>query len=194
MEPGVAGARETLTIQAGTIQAGNGVELRPVSLDHAEALYALIDRNRLRLREWLPWVISSYCADDLIAFIRDRERDNAERKSLTTVIFADGEMCGAIGLHAIDKQHRNTSIGYWIDAGYEGRGIVTQVCRAIVTEGFRNYGLHRIVIQCGTGNAKSSAIARRLGFVEEGILRQDGWIHDRWEDVRVFSMLEHEWR
>lgn len=189
MEHGFAGARKTVIISA-----GNGIELRPMSLDHAETLYALIDRNRERLREWLPWVRSSYCMDDLIAFIKDRERDNAERNSLTTVIFADDQMCGAIGLHTIDKEHRNTSIGYWIDAGYEGRGIVTAACRTIVTEGFRNYGLHRIVIQCATANAKSSALARRLGFVEEGILRDDEWIHDHWKDTRVFSMLEQEWK
>lgn len=189
MEPGVSGAREALIISA-----GNGVELRPMSLDHAEALYALIDRNRARLHEWLPWATWSFSMDDLIAFITDRERDNAERNSLTTVIFVNGEMCGSIGLHAIDKQHRNTSIGYWIDIHYEGRGIVTEACRAIVTEGFRNYGLHRIDIQCARGNARSSALARRLGFVEEGTLREYGWLHDHWEDIRVFSMLEHEWR
>jgi len=189
MEPGVAGARETLTIQA-----GEGVELQPMSLHHAERLYALIDRNRARLRQWLPWVQTSFCLDDLVAFVRDRERDNADRISLTTVIFADGEMCGSIGLHAIDQRDRYTSIGYWIDSAFEGRGIATRACRAIIDAGFRDYGLHRIVIQCATGNERSGAIARRLGFVEEGVLREAEWLYDHWVDLRVFSMLEHHWK
>lgn len=189
MEPAVAGARET-----SILTAGNGIELRPMSLDHADRLYALIDRNRPRLRQWLTWVKPSFCIDDLTAFIGDRERDNADRTSLATVIFAGGAMCGAIGLHTIDQGNRHSSIGYWIDSDFEGRGIVTESCRAIVTEGFRGYGLHRIVIQCATGNARSRAIARRLGFVEEGILREAEWLHDHWVDLRVFSMLKHHWR
>ena len=131
---------------------------------------------------------------DLREFIKDRVRDNEDRVSLTTVIFRDGQMCGAIALHTIDFQHRNTSIGYWIDAASEGRGIVTRACRAIVTEAFRSYGVHRVVIQCGTGNAKSSGIPRRLGFIEEGVLREAQWLADHWVDLRVFSMLEQDWR
>lgn len=188
MEQGIAGARETLTVHA-----GSGIELRPMSLAHAEELYALIDRNCIRLRQWLPWLPPSFCLEDLAAFIRNRERDNAERVSLTTVIFAGGRMCGSIGLHEIQKRDRYTSIGYWIDGEYESRGIMTKACRAIVDEGFRNYALHRIVIQCATGNVKSAAIPLRLGFVEEGILREAEWLYDHWVDLRVFSMLEWDW-
>lgn len=188
MERGVASGREIAAIQA-----GEGVELQPMSLLHAERLYALIDRNRARLRQWLPWVQTSFNLDDLVAFINGREQDNAERISLTTVIFVDGRMCGSVGLHAIEKRDRHTSIGYWIDRGFEGRGIMTRACRAIVDAGFRDYGLHRIVIECASGNARSSAIAQRLGFVEEGILREAEWLYDHWVDLRVFSMLQQDW-
>jgi ribosomal-protein-serine acetyltransferase len=193
MEHDVAGAGEALKIPP-PIAAGGGIELRPVSLEHCAALYALIDSNRVRLREWLPWVDWSFSLGDLNAYIKDRERDNAAGISLTTAIFADGELCGAVALHTINRRDRNTSIGYWLDSEYEGRGIMTQACRAIVTEGFRRYGLHRVEIRCATGNAKSSAIARRLGFVEEGILHEAEWLHDHWVDLSVFGMLERQWK
>jgi ribosomal-protein-serine acetyltransferase len=193
MEPGVAGAGEELRIPS-PIAAGNGIELRPVLVEYCAALYALIDSNRVRLREWLPWVGWSFGPDDLNTYIKDRERDNAAGISLTTAIFAEGGICGAVALHTINRRDRNTSIGYWLDSGYEGRGIMTQACRAIVTEGFCRYGLHRIEIRCATGNAKSSALARRLGFVEEGVVRDAEWLHDRWVDLRVFGMLEREWK
>ena len=41
-----------------------------------------------------------------------------------------GAICGVIGLHPIDRLHDSTSVGYWIDAGHQGRGIVTAACRA----------------------------------------------------------------
>jgi ribosomal-protein-serine acetyltransferase len=189
MEPGIAGARDRLTIRV-----DDGIELRRVSTADCPELYAAIDRNRARLREWLPWVKDTFQLSDLVDFVRLREIDNAGRISLTTNIWSNGEICGAIGLHTIDQRDRNASIGYWLDAAYEGRGMMTRACRAIMTEGFRQYGLHRIEIRCATGNARSMAIPRRLGFVEEGILREAEWLYDHWVDLRVFGMLEQDWR
>ena len=103
-------------------------------------------------------------------------------------------LCGAIGLHRIDRRQKSTSIGYWIDLEHQGKGIVSAACRAIVTQGFRDFGLHRIEIRCATRNHRSSAIPRRLGFVEEGILREAEWLYDRWVDLRVFSMLAQDWK
>jgi ribosomal-protein-serine acetyltransferase len=173
---------------------GEGIELRPVSAADCAELYAAIDRNRAHLRTWLTWVSDAFQQSDLIEFVRQREIDNAARVSLTTNIWCEGQLCGAIGLHVIDQRHRSSSIGYWLDEAYEGRGIMTRACRAIVTAGFREYGLHRIEIRCATGNSRSSAIARRLGFVEEGMLREAEWLFDHWVDLRVFSMLEQDWK
>jgi ribosomal-protein-serine acetyltransferase len=189
MEPGIAITRDHLTIPI-----ADGLELRHVSVADCAELYAAIDRNRARLRTWLPWVGLTFGQSDLVEFIRQREIDNAARVSLTTNIWFQGELCGAIGLHVIDQRHRGSSIGYWLDEAYEGCGIMTRACSAIVTEGFRQYGLHRIEIRCATGNSRSSAIPRRLNFVEEGILRQAEWLYDHWVDLRVFSMLEQDWK
>jgi ribosomal-protein-serine acetyltransferase len=188
VEPGTAGPRDPLTIHV-----GDGIELRPVRATDSAELYAAIDRNRSRLRTWLPWVGLSYTETDLLVFLQQREIDNSTKISLTAHIRFHGELCGAIGLHTIDQRHRSSSIGYWLDKAYEGRGIMTHACRAVVTQGFQQYGLHRIEIRCATGNDRSMAIPRRLGFVEEGILREAEWLYDHWVDLRVFSMLEQDW-
>jgi len=189
MERGNSTTRHPLNIPV-----DDGIELRPVSTADCAELYAAIDRNRARLRTWLPWAGLTYGQNDLLAFLEQREIDNAARVSLTNHIRCRGKLCGAIGLHVIDQRHRSSSIGYWLDEAYEGRGIMTRACRALVTAGFRDYGLHRIEIRCATGNGRSMAIARRLGFVEEGILREAEWLFDHWVDLRVFSMLEHHWK
>jgi ribosomal-protein-serine acetyltransferase len=189
MEPCIASTRDHLNIPV-----SDGIELRRVSTADCASLYAAIDRNRARLRAWLPWLSDEFRLEDLTEFIRQREMDNSARVGLSTNIWFHGELCGAIALHAIDARDRNTSIGYWLDAAYEGRGIMTRACRAIVGEGFRQYGLHRIEIRCATGNSRSSSIPQRLGFVEEGILREAEWLYDRWVDLKVFSMLEQDWK
>jgi len=101
MEPGIAITRNHLTIP-GVIHVSDGIELRRVSAANCAELYAAIDRNRERLRTWLPWVTNTFQLSDLIEFVRQREIDNTERVSLTTNIWFHGKLCGAIGLHAID--------------------------------------------------------------------------------------------
>lgn len=178
----------------GTILIAPDLELWPVSLFDAAELYEAVDRNRERLRRWLPWVTPEYCLDDAVRFVGTRVEENALGTALAMVIREGGRICGAIGLHRIDRLHRSSSIGYWVDADAEGRGIVTRACRAIVEVGFTRYALHRIEIRCATGNSRSSGVPRRLGFVEEGILRDAEWLRDHWVDLRVFSQLEAEWK
>jgi len=185
MEPDAAGNRGP-----GVIRIDAGLELHPVSIDDAAELFAAIHRNRERLRQWLPWVSEHYAFHDALRFLEEKAAENARGGALTTVIRSNGQLCGAIGLHKIDAQNRASSIGYWLDADFEGRGFVTRACRALVETGFRHYRLHRIEIRCATGNYRSAAIAQRLGFVEEGVLRESEWLYDHWVDLRVFSLLQ----
>jgi ribosomal-protein-serine acetyltransferase len=168
--------------------------LDPVRLEDVAELYAAIDRNREYLRVWLPWVTPEYDIEQARRFVADRLLDHERRTALTCVVRYRGEIAGAIGLHTIDALNRATSIGYWLDEAHSERGIMTRACRAVVTAAFRDYGLHRVEIRCATGNHRSCAIPRRLGFVEEGVLREAGFLRDRWVDLRVFSALEQAWR
>jgi ribosomal-protein-serine acetyltransferase len=59
---------------------------------------------------------------------------------------------------------------------------------------FDEVELHRVTIQCGTGNHRSCAIPERLGFSREGVLREAEWVNDRWVDLVVWGMLASDWR
>ena len=169
-------------------------DLRPVRLEDAEELYAVVDRNRARLMRWLPWATPAYSLPDVRHFLALHVKENTEGSTFTTVIRHRGVICGCIGLHRIDRVHHSTSIGYWIDEAHEGKGITTSACRAMITAGFRDFGLHRIEIRCATWNHRSSSIPRKLEFLEEAILREAEWLHDHWVDLRVFSMLAQDWK
>ena len=174
------------------IACGDGLELHWVAPGDAAELYESIDRNRARLRKWLPWATHEYGPADAARFLEEQAAENEKRSALTTMIRLDGRLCGSIGLHKIDRPNRATSIGYWLDGEREGQGIVTRACRAILDIGFRNYGMHRIEIRCAVGNYRSCAVPRRLEFTEEGVLRDAEWLYDHWVDLRVFSKLENE--
>jgi len=176
------------------IDAGDGITLHPAVSGDAVELYALVDLNRARLQPWLPWATPAYSIEDTRRFLEQCEQEHDARQALALLIRDAGVMCGTIGMHRIDPRTRSASLGYWLDHAHEGRGIVTRACRALITEAFTNYGLHRIEIRCSTRNERSAAIPRRLGFIEEGILREAEWVDGHWHDLRVFSLLRPDER
>lgn len=180
-------------IQAGATSQGSAIELRLLEIDHAEELFRVIDENRSSLREWLPWLDWSNSPADTADHIRQSIERFETLNGFSAGIWVDGRLCGAIGLHAIDARHRNSSIGYWLAEEVRGAGVMTKACRAVLGVAFRHYGLHRIEIRCATRNHKSGAIPRRLGFTYEGTIREAEWLYDHFVDLEVHSILEQEW-
>lgn len=169
------------------------LELQLLEEWHAEALFAVMDRNRAYLREWLPWLDGIHSPDDTRGFIRSAREQWGRNDGFAAGIWFQGQPVGMIGFHAIDWPNRMTSIGYWLAAAYQGRGIVTRACRAIVGHAFAELGLNRVEIRCATGNRKSCAIPERLGFTCEGIARQAEWLYDHYVDLVIYAMLADEW-
>jgi ribosomal-protein-serine acetyltransferase len=171
-----------------------GIELRLFDLKDADELFAVIEAERAHLREWLPWVDFSRSADDLRHFIERVRNQFALNQGPQAALWVDGCIAGSVGCHPIDWPNRHCSIGYWLRGSLQGRGIVSRACSAMLDYLFDELGLHRVTIQCGTGNRKSCAIPERLGFVREGVIRQGEWVNDHWVDLVVWGMLEEEWR
>ncbi|MEB7787404.1 GNAT family N-acetyltransferase [Staphylococcus equorum] len=53
--------------------------------------------------------------------------------------------------------------------------------------------MNRIEIQTATKNIKSQKIPRKLGFKQEGILREDEKLNGKFVDSYVFSLLKSEY-
>jgi len=171
-----------------------GIEMRLFEFSDAEDCFAVVDRNRAYLREWLPWVDSTRGPEDIRAFITRAQDQFHADQGPQTGIWVNGEFRGALGCHAIDWANRSSSIGYWVDAALQGQGLITRCCASMLEYLFHELHLHRVEIRCGTANRKSCAIPERLGFRQEGIAREAEWVNDRWVDLVVWSLLAPDWR
>ena len=172
---------------------GDGIKLRPVRRSDAEELFALINANRARLREWLPWVDLTRSIAIVHGFVNESLRLGQIGRALRYAIVIGDAIAGIISLEGIDRQHRRASIGYWIDGACEGRGIMSRAAIALCDHGFGPLGLNRIEIHCGTENWRSRRIPERLGFTHEGDHRQREWLNDHFVDHAVYAMLAEDW-
>jgi ribosomal-protein-serine acetyltransferase len=173
---------------------GDGARLRLLEHRHAANVYVLVDANRDHLRRWLPWVDGTRSMDDSREFIRSSLEQFARGDGFNAGIWQDHQLAGLIGLFGVHAESRKAEIGYWLGQEYTGRGLMTRACAAVLDYAFDELNLHRVVIRCAVENETSCAVARRLGFVFEGVTREDGWLYDRFVSHNVFSLLETEWR
>jgi RimJ/RimL family protein N-acetyltransferase len=94
-----------------------------------------------------------------------------------------------------DRREDTGELGFWLDEGAIGRGLITRAGQALLTEGFETFGLHRIQLRAGVENLRSRAVAKRLKMREEGVLRGAGKVGGgRYVDLVMYGLIDEDWR
>jgi ribosomal-protein-serine acetyltransferase len=169
------------------------ITLKTWDIAAAPQLFALVDSNREHLSPWLPWVPFVKEVSDSEKFIRESLQNWKKESALELGIWYQEKLAGCLGLHALDRLHNHTSVGYWLGEKYEGNGIMTRSVQNLTQWCFENQHFNRVEIRAAVENIKSRAIPTRLGFVEEGILRQSELVQGKYLDILVFSILKQDW-
>ena len=171
-----------------------GAELRFLELRHAEALFELAIRHRDHLRAWLPWAHADYTLQDTRRFVETALQEFVTTGAAHAGIWLRNELIGYIGLKGINWADRSSSVELWMSEDFQGRGHMRAAFGAMLAYAFQELGLHRVEVRCATGNARSRSFPERTGFAHEGTLRQAQWLGDRFVDLELYALLDHEWR
>jgi len=169
----------------------DAVELRLLEETDAEELHALIEVNRAYLEPWLPWA-AGQSFEDTLAFIRATRSQVEENAGFQAAVVTENGIVGVIGYVTVDWVNRSTRIGYWLDEGQQGKGTMTAAVRLLVDHALGTWELNRVEIVVATENRRSRAIPERLGFREEGTLRQHQLVGGRYLDCVGYSMLAED--
>jgi len=104
---------------------------------------------------------------------------------------------GAIHLSPLSAKlahHRYTTIGISIHGDYQGQGYGSEAIRWVLRWAFDTAGVHRVGINVFEYNDGARRLYEKLGFKQEGVVREHWWHEGRWWDDVQFGMLESEWR
>ncbi|CAM2925243.1 GNAT family protein [Paenibacillus sediminis] len=167
--------------------------LKLLAPEHVAPLFKLTNESRKTLRKWLPWVDAVTDIKHTESFVKGAMNQTAQNGGFTAGIWYRGDLAGIIGLHQIDWRNRTVSIGYWLGHRFEGKGLMTSACRALVDHALVDMNLNRVEIRCATHNEKSRAIPERLHFILEGVIREAEKLPDGYVDHVVYGMLQREW-
>ena len=160
---------------------------------HAAEIYQVVNRDRDYLSEFLPWVDMTHSPADIAQFIRRALEQFARNEGFHAGILLGQRICGFIGLKPIDWLNKKVEIGYWLAEDCQGKGLMTDACRAVIDYAFAQWKLHRVEIRVAVGNRKSSAIPQRLGFALEGVQKHAQRHRNDWFDIEMYGLIADQW-
>ncbi|MCL4299113.1 MAG: GNAT family N-acetyltransferase [Anaerolineae bacterium] len=104
----------------------------------------------------------------------------------------DNIIIGSCG-YVFDKPHAQAGLGYELSQAFWRRGFMTEALAAILRFGFERLALNRIQALVMRDNRASVQLLHKLGFQEEGILRESKFFKGQFHDLRCFSLLKKDY-
>ena len=170
---------------------GADIYLRPLELDDAD--------------NYVGWLNDADVARHLHAgtfpFNRLREEDyirnlyqDQQKMNLGIVLRKDDLHIGSVGLDGIRLTDRRAQLGIVIgETDCWGKGYGPQAIRLMLRHAFHALNLNRVSLKVFEPNKRAHACYLKVGFVEEGRLREEHYGEGRYHDVLMMSVLRSEW-
>jgi ribosomal-protein-serine acetyltransferase len=185
-----------------TYSFGDGIDLAMLEPWHAEQFLEAVARSRDHLAAVAPVAHGVFDLDDARRYLQSWADGHADDSKHLFGIWQDGKLIGCLQLFHFDARVGVCELGAWIAPEAEGRGLVTMACRSVIDWAILVRGISRVQWTNNPTNARSSAVARRLGMTREGVLRSAAVLNSpalnlvsagvRW-DAEVWSVLAAEW-
>jgi RimJ/RimL family protein N-acetyltransferase len=166
--------------------------LRPPRLEDAAAIHDAIRESFAELNPWMPWAVEPPVLQSASEFCAQSARQLADGTACNLLMLdrADGRLVGASGYPRLDWSVPSFEIGYWCRTTRVGRGYVSETTEALARHAFDELHADRVELRMDDRNRRSIAVAERLGFEFEGVLRNH--VRDRHgvlRDTRVYALV-----
>ncbi|QIK74830.1 GNAT family N-acetyltransferase [Nocardioides piscis] len=124
---------------------------------------------------------------------RSQPEPPGEHRVLPLLMDLDGTVVGSVVLFFSGAGRTSAEIGWTVYPGWAGRGLAAEAARTLLDVAFEHYGVRRVVANLDAENARSAALAERLGMRRESARVADYWSKGRWTDSYDYAILRAEW-
>ncbi|GGC75653.1 GNAT family N-acetyltransferase [Undibacterium terreum] len=100
-----------------------------------------------------------------------------------------------IGMHGFMpmwQPYRQAELGYSFLPDWHGHGYASEATRAVIEFAFAICGFHKLTATVTSGNNESVKLLQKVGFLQEGCLRDNFIIGGNWYDDLKFGLLERD--
>jgi [ribosomal protein S5]-alanine N-acetyltransferase len=186
------GVTSTNWRQAVPVLAGRGVTLRELELSDAPALLAMLSTDEVsRFISPPPTTVQGF-----ERFIAWTHQQRAAGLYVCFAVVPEG-MTTAIGLfqvRSLEPGFVTAEWGFALGSAFWGTGAFIEGARVVVDFAIDTIGVHRLEARAAVQNGRGNGALRKVGAVQEGILRRSFVRNGQYLDQALWSILDTDWR
>lgn len=169
------------------------LQLRRCGPGDVVRLLALVEENRAMLQREFPQMAALYTVEEVEQMIALKDEHWSRCTTFCYLLWhlESGALVGYLQVKNITWEIPAAELGYFIAGRWQRQGFASESIRVLVRIAMQRLGFQRIFVRILPGNQESLALARKLGFQDEGLFRKAyrcgrGQLHD----VRVLSLIK----
>ena len=170
---------------------GEKVRLREYRKEDAPKAQAYINEPEIkRLLGGAPFPLTLADEEKFLA----QQSAWSDTYSFAIETIADEHYIGGCGLNRLDWKNRVVEIGIFIgDKAYWNQGYGTDALQVLLRFVFQQLNMNKVSLQVLSFNGRAQRVYQRLGFIEEGCLRQERYVDGSYHDMLVMGLLREEY-
>jgi RimJ/RimL family protein N-acetyltransferase len=185
------GAVESNWRQAVPVLGGASITLRELELSDAPSLLAMLTTEEVtRFISPPPTTVEGF-----ERFITWTKQQRAAGQYVCFAVVPAG-MSAAVGLFQLRSLASDFSTAEWgfaLGSAFWGTGIFVEGARHVIEFAFDTVGVHRLEARASVENGRGNGALRKLGAVQEGLLRRAFLRFGRYHDQVLWSIIDTDW-
>jgi [ribosomal protein S5]-alanine N-acetyltransferase len=171
---------------------GAKVTLRELRLEDAASLLAMISTEEVsRFISPPPTTVEGF-----ERFITWAIRERAQGNYVCFAVVPEG-MTTAVGLFQLRGLEPGFSTAEWgfaLGSAFWGTGVFVDCARLVLDFAFDVVNIYRLEARASVANGRGNGALRKLGAVQEGVLRRSFFRSGEYQDQVLWSVLAEDWR
>ena len=169
---------------------GKGITLRELRVSDAASLLALLTTEEVtRFISPPPTTLEGF-----ERFIMWAQREREAGRYICFAVVPDGydTAVGLFQVRQLDPMFGTAEWGFALGSAFWGSGLFVSGAELVIDFAFEVVGVHRMEARAAVDNGRGNAALRKLGAVQEGILRQSFLRNGRYLDQSLWAILPED--
>ena len=162
------------------------LKLRPLERDDLIFVHVL-DNNESVMHYWFEEAYEAYV--ELCDLYDKHIHDHSERRFVAEL---DGVRVGLVELVEINHIHRRAEFQIIIAPEHQGKGYATVATTLAMDYAFAVLNLYKLSLIVDCENQRAVSVYQKLGFQQEGVLRDEFFVNGEYRDVYRMAVFQPE--
>ena len=174
------------------VLTGAQVVLRDLRSTDASSLFSLLTTEEVsRFISPPPTTVEGF--EKFIAWAQ-RQRAAGSYACFAVTLAGDDTAIGIFQLRELEPGFGTAEWGFAIGSPYWGTGVFQEGAELVVSFAFEQVGVHRLEARSAVRNGRGNSALRKIGAVQEGVLRKSFLKSGEYMDQTLWAILEEDWQ